>query len=124
MKTKTFITKTGVIIGIALVFLLTNSCEKVKDISGDSGLKIISKLDQKSHVYFDDDLIGKLDPRGNETWDVPSGNHKLKVTGGTLGLDEEDIYFPPGQIVTLTIEETSKSSNTESSKKEYSIKYN
>ncbi len=88
------------------------SCEKEKDISGDSRLKVFNKADNKTKVYFDEDLIGKMDGNSSKSWSVPSGNHTVKATSTGLDPYKKNIDFPKGMTFELTLSEDSKAGNT------------
>ncbi|NQU85546.1 MAG: hypothetical protein HQ541_07280 [Mariniphaga sp.] len=87
------------------------SCEVIEDITGDSGLRIVNDCDDEIRVYFDDDYIGQVDAESSKTWDVPSGQHKIKATAPFSTPYEETHSFISGEIVIIELETVGKYGN-------------
>ena len=98
--------------------LISTSCEQgggggddpgmePAEISGDSGLLIINHSGDESTVYFDSIYIGNVEGHGSRQWDVPSGNHALRIDNAEQD-NSEDIRerydFPQNLILFLDID--------------------
>lgn len=97
MKTFKFFT-------VIFLMLLSLSCEKEEDITGDSGLKIINDCSVGIRIYFDDSYIGRVESDESETWAVPSGTHTVKATCSFYDDWEKSLSFTTGITKVVRIE--------------------
>lgn len=92
------------LLAIILIIALTSACEKAEEISGDSNMKIINDCTVSVRIYFDDTYIGRVGAEEEETWSVPSGNHKVKATSSFHNDYEGFFNFNIGETRVIKLE--------------------
>jgi len=99
------------LICIIMLFMsvLYAGCEEAEEISGDSSMKIINDCTYSVKIYFDGTYIGIVSSDENETWSVPSGQHKVKATCSFANDYEDNFNFTAGMTTTIRLELQKKS---------------
>ena len=91
-------------LALILIIVLVAACEKAEDITGDSSLKIINDCSVSLKIYFDDSYIGRVSSDEDETWSVPSGNHKITAKSSFHDDFEGFFNFTTGQTRVIRLE--------------------